>query len=192
MLTSFSLRWFIIRLFYKAEPATELLTARGRTEMDIKRAAMANMILPSRYSDNSRMQFTEVQTDPFKPDKDKTPSSGGFFSHASVLSRELPAGTEPIATPPMVPGMRCLICSHNGEWWNLGLGSDFFFFFFFFLPGNVRHYQHFPNLKHSNEANTQKIYAGQEISDIDLRSRVQCNSDIDIPLDLGILHPVQH
>jgi hypothetical protein len=36
------------------------------------------------------------------------------------------------------------------------------------------------------------IYAGQEISDTDLRISVQCNSDIDIPLDLGILHSVQH
>jgi hypothetical protein len=80
LLTSFSLRWFIIRLFYKAEPATEFFMARGRTEMDIKRVAMANMkvfsqagirIIPERNS--------PVQTDPFKHDKDKTPSSWGCF-----------------------------------------------------------------------------------------------------------------
>jgi len=43
LLTSFSLRWFIIRLFYKAEPATEFIMARGRTGMYIKKAPMANI-----------------------------------------------------------------------------------------------------------------------------------------------------
>jgi hypothetical protein len=51
-------------LFYKAESATEFIMARGRTEMDIKRAAMANMkvfshagirIIPERNSPQSKL-----------------------------------------------------------------------------------------------------------------------------------------
>lgn len=45
LLTSFSLCWFIIMLFYKAEPATEFIIARGRTGIYIKKATMVNIKL---------------------------------------------------------------------------------------------------------------------------------------------------
>ena len=77
LLTSFSLRWFIIRLFYKAEPVPSFFMARGRTQMDIKRAAMANMkvfsqagirVISERNSPQSKLIHSNN-------DKDKTPTS---------------------------------------------------------------------------------------------------------------------
>jgi hypothetical protein len=76
LLTSFSLRRFIIRLFYKAEPATEFIIARGRTGMYLKKGAMANIKVFSQAGIRIIPECSSpVQTDPFAPDKDKTPSS---------------------------------------------------------------------------------------------------------------------
>jgi hypothetical protein len=157
--------------------------ARGRTELDIKRVAMAKMkvfsqagirIIPERSSPQSKLIHSNTirtkrrRLEPafhtHRRYQENSRQEDNRFQHLPNSSRN--------ALLDLLTQRR-VMKPWDGHW--------------LLRPRKRSSYQHFPNLNHSNEAH-RKYTLAQEISDTDLRISVQCNSDTDIPLYLGILH----
>ena len=113
--------WLLLRLVISMHG----LKMKFETGMDIKKASMANMklfsqggirIIPGCNSSQSKL----IHSNPIRTKRRRREAS--FHTHRRYQENSQQEVND-CSTCQMVRGMRCLICSHKGEWWNLGMGT---------------------------------------------------------------------
>ena len=143
LLTSFSLRRFIIRLFYKAEPATEFIIARGRTGMYLKKGPWPIL----RYSprpvfglfQNAVHQSKPIHSHPIRTKRCRREASFHTHRRNEQHSRQEVNRLQHLPNDPRNALLDLLTQRRVMKPWA-----------WLILPRKRSSYQHFPN--HSNEA----------------------------------------